>query len=1008
MGELRQWTGGAIDVTRAFKSIERAVVRPIGGALESGLSSITKTLDNVLRDPLPTLMQIGGAMIGIPPYVTAAAITAVKGGDLEDIAKSAAISYATTYVMQGTQFGQDIQNYTSNQLSGDFTDFLIENFNISTDAAVMTANIARQSLNSAVVGGINAAITGKDIDKAITSGFTQGLVYSSTGSFFDDVNKNQNWGLSDKTLNLLKGATSSALNAAISGKGDPAAAVGNYVANAFFNQGKNKLTLELKKSYDNFTATQTGMENAWDEYNAVKNTYDQHVAQYNKLSSDIQSISNTYNSIYDNQYVGFANQLSSISSQYQQQVNLFQSAQNDYNNNKWAYENYDAYLTQNGYVPQFTAMGEYSAYIGTFKELPDGTWVFPPSSDSLLTEANAAADRANAAVAQADALANQHKTVSANASQVVDTLKYYETLAANTSNTANSLKQYIEGDLTNAIKSHETKLNEAYDDFVETEQQVTQLADEYNRQLVEIATRDATIDAVKQGLIPVVGKENGEYKLANGMTLSNGKFYRDGQQLFSDIDDIPYELFDESILDTSIPETQETIPEQPIVEAPVVPEVDEVTETSPLDVLGEPLTPEAETVQPTIPEEVVEQPPALDVLGQPLTPEASVVEPTLPPQEEPVPVVGPSTEDRIRRMNEEFAKFLDYQQAGEPPPPDYGVQDLGISEENWNSFNQNLLQMQEEGRLPTQWKPNQDGTFTFTGDDGDTITINPDGSIVGYTEAPMGNLPGETVPSAPSTSGQVSLTSPFKGFSNLRTRVRQPSLVNQAFGGTSLFGGLTGTSPTVEESEVQKPTTPPAVYNKLDKFEGPLDQFLAMVQEGSYVPKTESTPTSVMPTTDRLDQPQTAQVDMANYFNYGLQPSIDSILSSMSNLSNAGSNVYGMKAGGMASPLMAAHGGALDVIHHAGKARLDFRKGAAVSGPGDGQSDDIPAMLADGEFVFPADVVAALGNGSTKAGSDKLYEMMHEIRAYHRSAKPKDLPPPAKKSPLDYLKKSKG
>jgi hypothetical protein len=64
-------------------------------------------------------------------------------------------------------------------------------------------------------------------------------------------------------------------------------------------------------------------------------------------------------------------------------------------------------------------------------------------------------------------------------------------------------------------------------------------------------------------------------------------------------------------------------------------------------------------------------------------------------------------------------------------------------------------------------------------------------------------------------------------------------------------------------------------------------------------------------------------------------------------------------------------------------------------------------MLADGEFVFPADVVAALGNGSTKAGSDKLYDMMHSIRAYHRSAKPKDLPPPAKKSPLDYLKKRK-
>ena len=110
---------------------------------------------------------------------------------------------------------------------------------------------------------------------------------------------------------------------------------------------------------------------------------------------------------------------------------------------------------------------------------------------------------------------------------------------------------------------------------------------------------------------------------------------------------------------------------------------------------------------------------------------------------------GPPTEDRINRMNEEFARYLDYLQAGEPPPPEYGVQDLGISDENWDSFNKNLLQMQEEGRLPTQWKPNEDGTFTYTGDDGDTITINPDGSIVDYTEAPLGNLPGETPAPAP-------------------------------------------------------------------------------------------------------------------------------------------------------------------------------------------------------------------------------------------------------------------
>ncbi len=62
--------------------------------------------------------------------------------------------------------------------------------------------------------------------------------------------------------------------------------------------------------------------------------------------------------------------------------------------------------------------------------------------------------------------------------------------------------------------------------------------------------------------------------------------------------------------------------------------------------------------------------------------------------------------------------------------------------------------------------------------------------------------------------------------------------------------------------------------------------------------------------------------------------------------------------------------------------------GRMLKGPGDGMSDDIPAMigkkqparLADGEFVVPADVVSHLGNGSTDAGAKKLYSMMNKIR----------------------------
>lgn len=59
-----------------------------------------------------------------------------------------------------------------------------------------------------------------------------------------------------------------------------------------------------------------------------------------------------------------------------------------------------------------------------------------------------------------------------------------------------------------------------------------------------------------------------------------------------------------------------------------------------------------------------------------------------------------------------------------------------------------------------------------------------------------------------------------------------------------------------------------------------------------------------------------------------------------------------------------------------------------LKGPGTGQSDHIeatiegqqPARLAREEFVVPADVVSALGDGSTEAGADALYQMMDRIR----------------------------
>lgn len=54
----------------------------------------------------------------------------------------------------------------------------------------------------------------------------------------------------------------------------------------------------------------------------------------------------------------------------------------------------------------------------------------------------------------------------------------------------------------------------------------------------------------------------------------------------------------------------------------------------------------------------------------------------------------------------------------------------------------------------------------------------------------------------------------------------------------------------------------------------------------------------------------------------------------------------------------------------------------AVSGPGDGRSDSIPARLSDGEYVIDAETVALLGNGSAKAGAERLDAFRVNVRKH--------------------------
>jgi hypothetical protein len=72
----------------------------------------------------------------------------------------------------------------------------------------------------------------------------------------------------------------------------------------------------------------------------------------------------------------------------------------------------------------------------------------------------------------------------------------------------------------------------------------------------------------------------------------------------------------------------------------------------------------------------------------------------------------------------------------------------------------------------------------------------------------------------------------------------------------------------------------------------------------------------------------------------------------------------------------AARGGRMG---YQGGGELNAIPGGAVSGPGTGTSDSIPAKLSNNEFVFTENAVKAAGGGDVNAGAQQLYGIMNAL-----------------------------
>ena len=92
----------------------------------------------------------------------------------------------------------------------------------------------------------------------------------------------------------------------------------------------------------------------------------------------------------------------------------------------------------------------------------------------------------------------------------------------------------------------------------------------------------------------------------------------------------------------------------------------------------------------------------------------------------------------------------------------------------------------------------------------------------------------------------------------------------------------------------------------------------------------------------------------------------NSFYNALSDFYDGGGTAFGSETG---SPVGYAQGGDTKFP----------RKTGMIDGPGTGQSDSIPAMLSDGEFVITKQAVVGLGNGSRDKGTKKLYSFMDQM-----------------------------
>ena len=233
-------------VVEAVSNVVSSVVDVVGDAVDVVGDTFNKVVDTVgdtvravINDPVPVLLSVAGSFVGIPPAVTMGAITAARGGDLEDIA----LSMGTAY------FAPQVGSALSSTVSSAFVEAgLNETF----------SQVASESISKGLVNGTIAEIKGGNFEDGFAGGFTGGLVasgVSEVGGYVKDdvIALAQESGLDLKDATTLYNAGTRAVTAGVTsevtGRGDFATSFTNSAIGSGIDYGTRSLNSTIDEQF---------------------------------------------------------------------------------------------------------------------------------------------------------------------------------------------------------------------------------------------------------------------------------------------------------------------------------------------------------------------------------------------------------------------------------------------------------------------------------------------------------------------------------------------------------------------------------------------------------------------------------------------------------------------------------------------------------------------------------------------------------------------------------------